>query len=148
MQGRAKDVVWRSWLRCWAVGECDEEPGPWALWISARPSPPAGHHHEPKCAHGAWSTSEWRYGLNNTINNLRWESYLFMWGLPHPFFLLDLPYKPVCWRVCHYLSEGLSQWFQPGLQLCWGSQLLHCRLGKRRLTLTLGLGYKTIIIAI
>lgn len=59
LQGRAKDVVWRSWLCRRAVGECDEEPGPWALWVSARPAPPAGHHHEPKCAHGPWSTSEW-----------------------------------------------------------------------------------------
>ena len=55
----------------------------------------------------------------------------------------DLPNEPVCWRVCHHISKSLSQWLQSGLQLRWGSQLLHCGLGMYRSVLFL---YKHILL--
>jgi len=43
---------------------------------------------------------------------------------------LDLQNQSVRRRVCHYFSAIISQWLQPGLQLCRGCELLHSGLGE------------------
>lgn len=66
--------------------------------------------------------------LGQVAYNLKASVYLYGLSLFLP--PLGCPHKPVCRRICHHFSSCLPQWFQPRLQLCWGSQLLHCWLGK------------------
>ncbi len=90
LQGEPKDVVWRSWLRCLSSWRnVMKSLAPELFESQPDPAPPAGHHHEPKCA--SWSMEyQWVEirTKQTTINNLRWESYLFMWCYHlNPFFL-------------------------------------------------------------
>lgn len=63
LQGGTQDLVRGSICGSWATWGGDEKADARAVWVSAWPPAPAGHHHEPQYPHGSWCTGEFHINV-------------------------------------------------------------------------------------